>query len=39
MVAESLLVSEQELKKIRANAIEKNCENRDIILVGFRDFK
>jgi hypothetical protein len=35
MVADSLGSFEQELKKIRVIANEKNFENRDVILVGF----
>jgi len=34
MVAASLFISEQELKKRRAIAIEKNLENCDVMLVG-----
>ena len=39
MVAESLFISEQELKKRSVNAIEKNKENLDVILVSFSGCK
>jgi hypothetical protein len=35
MVADSLFISEQELKKRRTIAIENNRENLDVMLVSF----